>query len=106
LNTEWRYHQTAVSQPLPSLPSKQSQASVLYNGMIAPIIPYAIRGVLWYQGESNTDRPAEYHTLFTSLIKDWRARWKQNQFPFLYVQLANFGLARKYPTESRWAELR
>lgn len=62
----------------------------LYNGMIAPLIPYAIRGVLWYQGENNYRQPEQYATLFPTLIQDWRTRWGQGDFPFLFVQLAGF----------------
>lgn len=64
--------------------------SVLYNGMIAPLIPYGIAGVIWYQGESNANRAAEYRTLFPTMIQDWRRNWKQGDFPFLFVQLAPY----------------
>jgi len=64
--------------------------SCLYNGMIAPLQPYAIRGVIWYQGESNRGNPAQYADLFPALIKDWRSAWKQGDFPFLFVQLPPF----------------
>lgn len=63
----------------------------LFNGMINPLIPYGIKGVLWYQGESNRDKPLQYLTLFPAMITDWRARWKQGDFPFLYVQVAPWG---------------
>ncbi|RKX36016.1 MAG: sialate O-acetylesterase [Verrucomicrobia bacterium] len=62
----------------------------LYNGMIQPLIPYGIRGVIWYQGESNGSRPEQYATLFPTMIRDWRRQWGQGAFPFLFVQLANF----------------
>jgi sialate O-acetylesterase len=61
----------------------------MYNAMIAPLIPYGIRGAIWYQGESNVTRAAQYETLFPAMIKDWRTRWGR-EFPFLYVQLAPF----------------
>lgn len=61
-----------------------------YNKMIAPIIPFAIRGVVWYQGENNFGRGYQYRTLFPALIKDWRARWGEGDFPFYYVQIAPF----------------
>lgn len=67
-----------------------STPSILYNGMIAPLIPYAIKGVIWYQGESNAGRAFEYTTLFSAMITDWRQRWGQGDFPFLFVQLAKF----------------
>jgi sialate O-acetylesterase len=66
------------------------QPATLYNGMIAPLVPFALRGVIWYQGESNAGRYAEYHELFSAMIRNWRTVWNQGDFPFLYVQLANF----------------
>jgi sialate O-acetylesterase len=71
--------------------------------MVMPLTPYAIRGVIWYQGESNSDRPIQYRKLFPAMIRDWRQSWGEGDFPFLYVQLANWGVhALKY----RWPELR
>lgn len=64
--------------------------SYLFNGMVAPIIPYAFRGVIWYQGESNAPRAAEYHALSELMITDWRKRWGEGDFPFLLVQLAGW----------------
>ncbi|WP_428304859.1 sialate O-acetylesterase [Lacipirellula sp.] len=64
--------------------------TVLFNGMLSPIIPYAVKGVVWYQGEDNSGRPAEYHELSKTMIADWRARFSQGDFPFLFVQLAAF----------------
>ncbi len=79
----------------------------IYNGMIAPLIPCAIKGVIWYQGESNTGCAYLYRTLFPALIRDWRKRWGQGDFPFLYVQLAGCRKPQTRPAEnSRWAELR
>jgi sialate O-acetylesterase len=69
-----------------------NRTSALYNGMIAPLTPYAIKGVIWYQGESNGDHPASYRKLFPALIKNWRDSWGEGDFPFLYVQLPNFGI--------------
>jgi sialate O-acetylesterase len=74
--------------------------------MIAPIIPYAIKGAIWYQGESNVGRAKEYQALFPAMIRDWRSRWGVGEFPFLFVQLANFLPAKAEPGESAWAELR
>lgn len=62
--------------------------TVLYNGMVAPLVPYAIRGVIWYQGESNNSDPMRYRTLFPRMIADWREKWGQGDFPFLFVQIA------------------
>jgi sialate O-acetylesterase len=67
-----------------------NQPSVLYNGMIAPVIPYGMRGVIWYQGESNAYRACQYRELFPAMITQWRRKWEQGDFPFLFVQLANY----------------
>ena len=77
-----------------------------YNGMIAPVVPFAIRGAIWYQGESNAGRAYQYRTLFPALIEDWRKAWGEGNIPFIFVQLANFGERRDLPGESAWAELR
>ena len=68
----------------------QRMPAVLYNKMIRPIVPFAIRGVIWYQGESNVARPVRYRKLFPTLIKNWRQEWGQGDFPFYYVQIAPF----------------
>jgi sialate O-acetylesterase len=78
----------------------------LYNGMIAPLLPYAIAGAIWYQGESNAGRAWQYRTLFPDMIKNWRRDWGQGNFPFLLVQLAPFTKVLDQPAESDWAELR
>lgn len=78
----------------------------LFNGMISPLIPFAIRGAIWYQGESNANRAYHYRTLFPTMIRDWRKHWGEGDFPFLFVQLANFMARKREPTESAWAELR
>lgn len=78
----------------------------LFNAMIAPIVPYAIQGAIWYQGESNAGRAYEYRLLFPTMIRDWREAWAQGDFPFLFVQLANFMAVKPEPGESAWAELR
>lgn len=71
-------------------PGNPNQASVLYNGMIHPLLPYAIRGAIWYQGESNRSRAEQYIKLFPAMIGDWRKLWNQGDFPFYYVQLAPY----------------
>ncbi len=68
----------------------QNSPTTLYNGMLAPVIPYGIKGVIWYQGESNAGQSKQYRTLFPTMIADWRAKWKQGAFPFLFVQIAPF----------------
>jgi sialate O-acetylesterase len=78
----------------------------LYNCMIAPLLNYQIKGVIWYQGESNTRNPSEYNTLFPAMINNWREKWSIGEFPFLFVQLANYMAMKPDPMESNWAELR
>ncbi|MGB8354146.1 MAG: sialate O-acetylesterase [Chthoniobacteraceae bacterium] len=105
--------QTPPPQPTPPAPRPPGVAggagtpSMLFDGMINPLIPYAIKGVIWYQGESNASNAMEYRTLFPAMITDWRARWKTADLPFLFVQLANFMAAPKTAGEnSAWAILR
>ncbi|QDV34455.1 sialate O-acetylesterase [Tautonia plasticadhaerens] len=78
----------------------------LYNAMIHPIVPYAIEGAIWYQGESNAGQAYEYRTLFPAMIQDWRNAWERGDFPFLLVQLAPFMKIEEQPNDSAWAELR
>jgi sialate O-acetylesterase len=81
----------------------------LYHAMIAPLIPYAIKGVIWYQGESNGDKLAdavEYNKLFPALITDWREKWSEGNFPFLFVQLTNFRTPAGTPSEGIWPWVR
>ena len=92
--------------PEPQGPGHCWQPAGLFNAMIAPLIPFAIRGVIWYQGESNADRAREYRTLFPAMIESWRDAWDRADLPFLFVQLANFGRQETEPEESAWAELR
>lgn len=80
-------------------------ATGLYNGMIHPIVPFGIRGVLWYQGESNAGRAFQYRQTFPLLIEDWRTRWGLD-FPFYFVQLSSFGSDQNSNQGSDWAELR
>jgi sialate O-acetylesterase len=80
--------------------------TALYNGMIAPLINYGIKGAIWYQGESNAGRSYQYRKLFPLMIADWRNRWGEGNFPFYYVQLANFMAKDTEPKDSGWAELR
>jgi len=80
--------------------------TLLFNGMLNPIIPYGIKGAIWYQGESNAGRAKQYQRVFPNMIKDWRNHWNQGDFSFLFVSLANFMDPVKQPSESDWAELR
>jgi sialate O-acetylesterase len=91
--------------PIPKKPKPEGDEfdpSTLYNGMVAPLERYGIRGVIWYQGETNAPRASEYRLLFSRLITDWRERWGEGDFPFLYVQLAGY---RADDTDN-WAQLR
>jgi sialate O-acetylesterase len=98
---------TAVApQPPANPPGLHSVASFLFNGMVRPIIPYAIRGVIWYQGEANTGRACQYRTSFPLLISDWRKQWNQGDFPFYFCQLPIYRPKVSMPGESGWAELR
>lgn len=81
--------------------------SLLYNAMINPLIPFAMQGVLWYQGEANVGRAVQYKEAFPLMIKDWRKQWEQGDFPFYYVQLSSFDeFGGNSVQGSRWAELR
>jgi sialate O-acetylesterase len=94
--------------PLPPnvVPEPEGLASTLFNGMIHPLLPYAIRGVIWYQGEANAVRANQYRTAFPLLIGDWRKQWHNGDLPFYFCQLANFMPKKPDPSESAWAELR
>lgn len=85
--------------------SPNSLYSMLFNAMVAPLVKFCIRGVIWYQGESNVERADAYRTLFPTMIADWRARWGKD-FPFYWVQLPNFMGKDDTPAESAWAALR
>jgi sialate O-acetylesterase len=97
---EWLHpkQNPASTRPTPERPFEAP--TVLFNGMINPIVGYAIRGVIWYQGESNAPHPKEYHDVMAALIKSWRERWGQGDFPFLIVQLANFHVPKNNNTVS------
>ncbi len=104
---EYRVGLDWIELSTPALnPYNPNFPTLLSNAMIDPLIPYAIRGVIWYQGESNTGRAYEYRELFPRLIRDWRKRWNLGDFPFLFVQLANFMSVKQEPAEDSWAELR
>jgi len=94
LTGEWRYKVAVELQQVPIKPGTYGfgVASMLYNGMIDPLIPFGIKGVIWYQGESNADRFAQYRELSELMINDWREQWGQGAFPFLFVQLAGFNV--------------
>ncbi len=108
----WKYKIDPVKIDVRKLPVKPTvnsganRPTVLYNAMINPIIPFGIKGAIWYQGESNAERAYQYRTLFKSFINDWRSAWNIGDFPFLFVQLANFKDVNDQPVDDSWAELR
>lgn len=97
----------AAHQPKPDHPwhpdGRSWEPANLYNGMIAPLVPYTIKGVIWYQGETNSalDRAPMYTRFFSAMIEDWRAKWGEGNFPFLYVQISNF-----FSPHEDWGQLR
>jgi len=105
LSGKWLYKQDAEPK-LPKITNYHYYPTPLFNAMINPLIPYGLKGFIWYQGEANTFEAFNYRTLFPMLITDWRQRWGQGNLPFLYVQLANFMKMHTEPSESAWAELR
>jgi sialate O-acetylesterase len=86
--------------------NSQNEPTGLYNTMVAPAIQYAVKGFVWYQGESNAGSPGDYNALMKALISDWRQRWQQGELPFLWVQLPNYQEVQYSPAESQWAEIR
>jgi sialate O-acetylesterase len=108
LSGKWAYQTATDIRSLPKRPAtmfNQNAPTALFNAMIAPLIPYAIKGAIWYQGESNTPRAYQYRTLFPTMINDWRQRWGYD-FPFLFVQLAGYMKDKAAPADYEWAELR
>jgi len=114
LDGVWKLRASTPSAKLTARPSdwqnNPNQTSVLFNGMIAPLVRFPVRGAIWYQGESNAGYPQVYRTLFPALIRDWRAQWNAKKdgedFGFYFVQLANYMARSDQPVESGWAELR
>ncbi len=92
--------------PLPEGSGNPNSMSILYESMISPLAPAALRGAIWYQGESNADKPEGYRTLFPLMIRDWRRTFLNETMPFFFVQLANYMAPQQAPVESGWAELR
>ncbi|MBR6193882.1 MAG: sialate O-acetylesterase [Prevotella sp.] len=118
LSPSWKFHLGAEMPPCPSGDvSLQNVPTTLYNAVLHPLAPFALSGVVWYQGESNTGNPAPYADYLEKLIGCWRDRWQQPELPFVVVQLANYdgrqqtGMPRPItyqatPTNSNWAQLR
>ncbi len=115
IHAEWKARMrkaVADGNPIPNWPKPrhqllgQSRPGNLYNSMVAPIVPFAIRGTIWYQGESNAGRAEQYRDMFPLMVETWREAWGQGDFPFYWVQLADFMQEKDQPADSAWAELR
>lgn len=106
---DWKYKTSVNLRDFPPRPVNMAHnpnlPTVLYNSMLHPLVGYALRGAIWYQGESNTDRANQYRELLPLMINDWRTKWNR-QLDFYIVQLANFMKKASQPEESTWAELR
>ncbi|MBF0648639.1 9-O-acetylesterase [Dysgonomonas sp. GY75] len=109
LTGDWKYKVALSMKDTPSSPrlfkDDPANPTSLFNGMVNPFVPYAIKGVIWYQGENNERRGYQYRELFPLMINDWRTRWGYD-FPFYFAQLANFRSMEEQPGENQWAELR
>jgi sialate O-acetylesterase len=107
---DWNYRATVALDKIEPPPQQSgndySVVNIRYNGMIAPLLPFAIKGAIWYQGETNVGRAEQYERLMPVLIQDWRTRFGVGDFPFFIVQLANFMARREQPADSAWARLR
>lgn len=106
LKGAWKYKLGATMKPAPQQTFIRWKPGGLFNAMIAPLLDFKIKGVLWYQGESNTNAPKMYAKTLPTLINSWRSKWNQGHFPFLFVQLPNFMKPVSEPSESNWAQLR
>jgi sialate O-acetylesterase len=108
---DWQLRDSAPLSKLPAPPTpgdanNPNVVTVLYDGMIAPLLPFAIKGAIWYQGESNADRAYQYRRLLPAMIEDWRKHFGVGKFPFYIVQLAAFQATQPAPRDNEWAELR
>ncbi len=108
---DWLYHTALPLAQEDTVPpqiagNNPNEITALYNAMISPLIPFSIKGAIWYQGESNAGRPGQYRTLLPTMINDWRSRFGVGKFPFLIVQLASFTDPVSDPVQGGWAELR
>jgi sialate O-acetylesterase len=106
LEGEWKFKVGAVMPPLKGQTFLEYKPGGLFNAMLAPLLNTRIKGILWYQGESNAGKPDEYRTLLPALIRDWRHNFGQGDVPFILVQLPNFMEAKNTPSESSWALMR
>lgn len=106
LEGKWTYSNSLVEPLLPEVKWNNWRPGMMYNAMIAPLTKFPIKGVIWYQGESNAAKHEEYTELFSTMITNWRTAWGIGDFPFLFVQLANFMERQELQSESDWAFLR
>lgn len=106
LEGTWAYSNDVVEPQLPKVEYFNWKPGFMFNAMIAPLTKFAVKGVIWYQGESNAGRPEEYRELFGAMITNWRMRWGKEEMPFLFVQLANYMERKEVQPESNWALLR
>lgn len=102
LSGTWKFQVESIKKAI----NENLYPSLCYNAMINPLIPYAFKGVLWYQGESNASRSYQYQTAFPLLINEWRKKWNQEEFPFYFVQLASYETKGNSNEGCEWAELR
>ncbi len=106
---KWKYHLLVDELSYPERPRKSVQQNIptgLYNKMLYPLIPFGLKGAAWYQGESNNDRPKQYNQLIKTMIRNWRAAFKNEDLPFIIIQLPVWRQRTMNPSESDWAELR
>lgn len=111
LNGTWQFkveHDIGLTPPsaIPFLPGCANAPYTLFNSMIAPLLPGAIRGAIWYQGESNANVAKDYFSTHCNMIRDWRHAWGQGDFPFICVQLANYNAPAEYEEASTWVHIR
>lgn len=111
IDGDWRYEIECdwgtVALPEPDWGAgNHNSPHIMFDNRLTPLIPYGLRGAVWYQGESNVGEADLYMRMLPLMIRDWRRAWGQREFPFLQVQLANFGAPAKQPTKSQWAKLR
>ena len=106
LSGDWNYKaglDTLVPTGLARQLNTRQVPCILYNAMIAPVTNYTVKGVLWYQGESNAPRGFQYRELFARMIKDWRKKFNKEKLPFVYVQLPNYKKVLSRPADAEWA---
>jgi sialate O-acetylesterase len=105
LANDWKYNEK-IEPATPPWIEYYNYPTFIYNAKIAPLIPFGLKGILWYQGENNTKNPAGYDQYFSLLINDWRTRWGQGYLPFVFAQLSNYNLRTDKPQESKIAQIR